>query len=1011
MDAESARQLTEAVENLTNVMYNAGGKLSGLGDAATKAANSQKSFDKGIISGTEQATAYAEAQKKAKAASRNFADAQDSAVSALKSFATGLTNTSTEFSKYNNALGSAGDAALSVGKNFGLVGLAIGGLIKGVTMAAQAATKQADNTLKAVDEMNKMGAAGQLTAKSMAEMGIKIGLSNEQFALMPKALKRAGDSIVSLGATTADGQKKMMGMFAVTNQQREAFQRLGIGQEELMEKQADYVALQKASGVQITARMKQDGSLQKASLEYTSNLLQLSAISGKSVDEAAAMQKQAQAAYEIQIDNARITREIKQAELEGNTERVKQLEAERDSRNKMLNVVADIGDADITSGMQKFLATGAITEQSAAFAQMGVDMQGFRKRMQDGEDVSAEFAQALKDGIARKQEEVGTAAAYNKEVGKVFGLTEKTMAWAAARADVDEKKAREEAAKGVGKPAEAKTGETAAEDPAQKARNAMTTTTIEANRALEKMLLAANPLMSGFNALTIATTALTAAAGLAAIALGAIGAKNTMGKAIEAAGGTGGAGKGGGGAGKAPGAAGKAMGALGKLAGPAAGVIAVGAGAMNAYEGYNNVEEQVKKGEITKEEGTVKKSEAVGKGVGEGVGGAGGAMLGAAIGTAIFPVVGTAIGAAIGGWLGSKGGEAVGESVGKSVGKLVADKPAVATAASKASSSASGPSSSAVPVAMGNEGRRGTPSSGSSSAPTAAPVATATSKPAAAPVVATATSKTSGSDGGSASEKSGTGDKAPPKATMAKAGGSMSDEDIKAMIIKHEGVRNKPYKDSLGLWTVGVGHLIGDGKSLPDSWNRTFTNDEVMKMFDEDYAHHKSAAMNIPGFDKVDSKGQGALTDLTFNMGPNWISKWPKLKKQLGEGDTQSAASNLQESKWFGQVGNRAPTIVSLLKDSSTVSASLEGIAEGPESGYSATLHGNELIKRLTKDSILDKLANTPAGDMFSSNATPVDNSELVELMREFVSKMDNLIDAQSDSNSIQSELLQYSKV
>ena len=101
------------------------------------------------------------------------------------------------------------------------------------------------------------------------------------------------------------------------------------------------------------------------------------------------------------------------------------------------------------------------------------------------------------------------------------------------------------------------------------------------------------------------------------------------------------------------------------------------------------------------------------------------------------------------------------------------------------------------------------------------------------------------------------------------------------------------------------------------------------------------------------------------------------------------------------------------MKDSGggNVSANLEGIAEGPESGYAATLHGTEIIKRLTKDSILDKLANTPAGDMFSSNSAPMDNSELVDLMKMFVEKMDNLIDAQSDSNSIQSELLQYSKV
>ena len=277
--------------------------------------------------------------------------------------------------------------------------------------------------------------------------------------------------------------------------------------------------------------------------------------------------------------------------------------------------------------------------------------------------------------------------------------------------------------------------------------------------------------------------------------------------------------------------------------------------------------------------------------------------------------------------------------------------------------------------------------------------------------------QSSGSDGSGvdASTKAQGTDLSDIKTAMLRSGkGSnqgMTEEQIKNMIIAHEGVRNRPYKDSLGLWTVGVGHLIGDGKTLPPEMNREFSNEEVMAMFEKDYAHHRSAAMNIPGFDKLDGKGQGALTDLTFNMGPSWISKWPKLKKQLEEGDTKSAAQNLEQSKWYGQVGNRAPTIVSLLRDSSKVSANLEGIAQGPESGYNATLHGNELIKRLTKDSILDKLANTPAGDMFGGNATPVDNSELVDLMKEFIAKMDDLIDAQSDSNNIQSELLQYSKV
>ncbi len=42
-----------------------------------------------------------------------------------------------------------------------------------------------------------------------------------------------------------------------------------------------------------------------------------------------------------------------------------------------------------------------------------------------------------------------------------------------------------------------------------------------------------------------------------------------------------------------------------------------------------------------------------------------------------------------------------------------------------------------------------------------------------------------------------------------------TDTAVKQMIRKNEGFVPYPYKDSEGLWTIGVGHLIGDGKTLP----------------------------------------------------------------------------------------------------------------------------------------------------------------------------------------------------
>jgi len=108
---------------------------------------------------------------------------------------------------------------------------------------------------------------------------------------------------------------------------------------------------------------------------------------------------------------------------------------------------------------------------------------------------------------------------------------------------------------------------------------------------------------------------------------------------------------------------GKAGKFLAKNAGKIGAIGAVAGGAYEAYTGYQDAEEAVQRGEITKEEGQVKKGEAVGGGVG----GEGGALAGAAAGAAIgsvVPGVGTAIGGlgggAIGYWGGSKAGSAVG---------------------------------------------------------------------------------------------------------------------------------------------------------------------------------------------------------------------------------------------------------------------------------------------------------------------------------------------------------------
>ncbi len=141
------------------------------------------------------------------------------------------------------------------------------------------------------------------------------------------------------------------------------------------------------------------------------------------------------------------------------------------------------------------------------------------------------------------------------------------------------------------------------------------------------------------------------------------------------------------------------------------------------------------------------------------------------------------------------------------------------------------------------------------------------------------------------------------------------DKWIMEMIKKHEGVRTRPYKDSLGLWTVGVGHLIGDGKSLPPEWNREFTMEEIDALFAKDYEHHKKQAEKSPGYDKANEKGRGALIDLAFNMGGAWYKKFKNASAALAAGDFKTAAEELTDSQWYQQVKGRAQTIVAMIRD------------------------------------------------------------------------------------------------
>ena len=105
-------------------------------------------------------------------------------------------------------------------------------------------------------------------------------------------------------------------------------------------------------------------------------------------------------------------------------------------------------------------------------------------------------------------------------------------------------------------------------------------------------------------------------------------------------------------------------------------------------------------------------------------------------------------------------------------------------------------------------------------------------------------------------------------------------------ITKEEGARNKAYKDSKGLWTIGVGHLIkADEQNLITA---TLTDEQVEDLLRSDLKWCSEAvetSVKVP----LQQHQFDALYSLCFNIGGTNFAKSTVVKK-INENDLKGAA-------------------------------------------------------------------------------------------------------------------------
>lgn len=113
-------------------------------------------------------------------------------------------------------------------------------------------------------------------------------------------------------------------------------------------------------------------------------------------------------------------------------------------------------------------------------------------------------------------------------------------------------------------------------------------------------------------------------------------------------------------------------------------------------------------------------------------------------------------------------------------------------------------------------------------------------------------------------------------------------------IVEHEGLRQFPYKDTLGVLTIGIGrNLTNKGLSKTECYD-LLTNDLISCNFQ---------LLTIPFYKALDAVRKDVLVELCFNMGFDGLRKFKKMWSALEQKDYSGAVKELLDSEWAKQVG------------------------------------------------------------------------------------------------------------
>jgi lysozyme len=147
----------------------------------------------------------------------------------------------------------------------------------------------------------------------------------------------------------------------------------------------------------------------------------------------------------------------------------------------------------------------------------------------------------------------------------------------------------------------------------------------------------------------------------------------------------------------------------------------------------------------------------------------------------------------------------------------------------------------------------------------------------------------------------------------------MNIDKLREELKEDEGCKYEIYLDHLGLPTHGIGHLITEWDEEYEKPVGTPVSEErVNSCFKADiHVTIEDCKVLYSNFNEIPEEVQLILANMMFNMGRTRLSKFKKLKLAVDDEDWMEASIQMEDSRWYKQVPNRAERLCKRMREKS----------------------------------------------------------------------------------------------